>query len=195
MKNKKRLLLSALVTGTCLALAPAWAADSPTDRMPNNSGAVANPGTRSGYAIDGSMGNNTTSTSGSTQSSGMMSQSNTSGQGDIRSLQQALRDKGFDPGPIDGMMGPQTRQALQSFQRSKNITATGELDNETSQQLGLQRPGSMSNRSSGASGMSSSGLPSDLNSPMGTTGGNRGGMTSSGSSSSPSSGGASSGGK
>ena len=28
--------------------------------------------------------------------------------GDVRSAQQALRDKGFDPGPIDGVMGPRT---------------------------------------------------------------------------------------
>ena len=196
MKNKKRLLLSALVTGTCLAIAPVWAADTPTDRVQDNSrpGTAANPGTVSGYGTGGSMGNNTTGTSGSMQHSDMMGQSNMSGQSDIRSLQQALRDKGFDPGPIDGRLGPQTRQALQSFQRSKNITASGELDNETSQQLGLQRSGSMRNTTgSGTSGMDSTGTSSELNSP---TTGNRSGMTGSGSSNSstPSSSGTSAGG-
>src|SRR5215467_5317735 len=196
MKNKKRLLLSALVTGTCLAIAPVWAADTPTDRVQDNSRpeTAANPGTVSGYGTGGSMGNKTTGTSGSMQHSDMMGQSNMSGQSDIRSLQQALRDKGFDPGPIDGRLGPQTRQALQSFQRSKNITASGELDNETSQQLGLQRSGMGNTMGSGASGMGPSGTQSEINPSTGSTGNGRSGMTGSGSSS-PSSGGVSSGGK
>ena len=188
MKNRKRLLLSVLVTGTCLVIAPVWAADSPSERVQDNSapGTAANPGIRSGYGISGSMGNDTTGTY----------QSNMNGQSDIRSLQQALRDKGFDPGPIDGMMGPQTRQALQSFQRSNNITASGQLDNETSQQLGLQRSGSMGNTTrSGTNGTGSSNLQSGMNPPAGT-GSGRNEMTGSGSPSSPSpsAGGASSGG-
>jgi peptidoglycan hydrolase-like protein with peptidoglycan-binding domain len=36
----------------------------------------------------------------------------------IRSLQERLRDAGFDPGPIDGFVGPRTRSALQKYQAS-----------------------------------------------------------------------------
>jgi len=33
----------------------------------------------------------------------------------IRTVQQALQKKGFDPGPIDGIVGPQTEQAVRKF--------------------------------------------------------------------------------
>jgi hypothetical protein len=52
--------------------------------------------------------------------------------------QQALRDDGFYSGPLDGTMNDDTREALRSFQRSKQINVTGKMDNETSRELGLQ---------------------------------------------------------
>jgi Putative peptidoglycan binding domain len=35
--------------------------------------------------------------------------------GHVREVQQALRDAGYDPGPIDGIMGPRTRSALRRY--------------------------------------------------------------------------------
>jgi Putative peptidoglycan binding domain/CHAP domain len=43
----------------------------------------------------------------------------------VRELQQALKDAGFDPGPIDGDFGPQTRAALMRFQASKGLEVDG----------------------------------------------------------------------
>ena len=37
----------------------------------------------------------------------------------VRSLQIRVRDAGFDPGPIDGVLGPRTRSALQRYQASR----------------------------------------------------------------------------
>jgi peptidoglycan hydrolase-like protein with peptidoglycan-binding domain len=37
---------------------------------------------------------------------------------EVRSLQIRLRDAGFNPGPIDGVLGPRTRSALQNYQAS-----------------------------------------------------------------------------
>lgn len=54
---------------------------------------------------------------------------------DVRSAQQALRDKGFDPGPIDGVMGPRTSAAVRDFQQKENLRVTGQLDAETRSQL------------------------------------------------------------
>lgn len=45
--------------------------------------------------------------------------------GDIRRLQKALADLGFDPGPADGMLGPRTRGALREWQKSRNLPADG----------------------------------------------------------------------
>jgi peptidoglycan hydrolase-like protein with peptidoglycan-binding domain len=55
---------------------------------------------------------------------------------DIRSVQQALHDKGFDPGPIDGIVGSKTQEAVRSFQDRYGIAASGGLDNQTLYALG-----------------------------------------------------------
>jgi len=41
---------------------------------------------------------------------------------DVRRIQAQLKDSGFDPGPIDGIMGPQTKLALQRSQTSRALT-------------------------------------------------------------------------
>jgi peptidoglycan hydrolase-like protein with peptidoglycan-binding domain len=46
-------------------------------------------------------------------------QMSTPSQEEIRILQLRLRDAGFDPGPFDGVMGPQTKKALQEFQAAQ----------------------------------------------------------------------------
>jgi peptidoglycan hydrolase-like protein with peptidoglycan-binding domain len=55
---------------------------------------------------------------------------------DIRSVQQALHDKGFDPGPIDGIVGAKTQEAVRNFQDRYGIAASGGLDNQTLYALG-----------------------------------------------------------
>jgi peptidoglycan hydrolase-like protein with peptidoglycan-binding domain len=55
----------------------------------------------------------------------------------IRQAQQQLADKGHDPGPIDGVLGPQTREAAKSFQQAQGIDASGELDAKTLSALGV----------------------------------------------------------
>jgi hypothetical protein len=55
----------------------------------------------------------------------------------VRQVQEALKAQGHDPGPIDGVMGPQTQEALRAYQRSQNLTETGRLDAQTSEKLGV----------------------------------------------------------
>jgi len=40
-------------------------------------------------------------------------------------LQQALKDKGFDPGPVDGVIGAGTKRALKAWQKSEGLPADG----------------------------------------------------------------------
>jgi peptidoglycan hydrolase-like protein with peptidoglycan-binding domain len=54
----------------------------------------------------------------------------------IVQLQQALQRKGFDPGPIDGVLGPMTRNAVRGYQDQYGMPATGEIDNQTLYALG-----------------------------------------------------------
>lgn len=43
----------------------------------------------------------------------------------IRRIQVALRDRGFNPGPLDGVLGVQTKAAVDRFQRSLGLQSTG----------------------------------------------------------------------
>jgi peptidoglycan hydrolase-like protein with peptidoglycan-binding domain len=54
---------------------------------------------------------------------------------DVRAAQRALQEKGFDPGPIDGVMGPRTSAAVRDFQQKENLTVTGQLDAQTRSRL------------------------------------------------------------
>ncbi len=56
----------------------------------------------------------------------------------ITKVQSALKDKGLDPGPIDGLMGPRTSKALSDFQIRNDIQVTGEINKETLDRLGIK---------------------------------------------------------
>ncbi len=55
----------------------------------------------------------------------------------VRSAQQALQGSGVNPGPIDGVIGPRTQQAVRDFQKRENLPQTGQLDAATLQKLGV----------------------------------------------------------
>src|SRR5512145_2234174 len=56
----------------------------------------------------------------------------------VAALQIGLRAHGLDPGPVDGIAGPQTRRATLAFQRRKGIRATGRLGRATRRALGAR---------------------------------------------------------
>ena len=53
----------------------------------------------------------------------------------VRQAQIALRGAGYEPGRIDGVMGPKTQAAIREFQASHSLPQTGRLDETTQQQL------------------------------------------------------------
>jgi glycosyltransferase involved in cell wall biosynthesis len=57
----------------------------------------------------------------------------------VRAAQQALKDKGFDPGPIDGIEGVKTREAISAYQKKQNLTSNGMLSPETLDSLGVKK--------------------------------------------------------
>ncbi len=46
----------------------------------------------------------------------------------IAQVQRKLARLGYDPGPIDGRLGPATRAAIAKFQKANNMTPTGEIE-------------------------------------------------------------------
>jgi hypothetical protein len=55
----------------------------------------------------------------------------------IKKVQESLRDKGYYHGQVDGIVGPQTREAIRQYQQSENLPVTGRLDAETAGKLGV----------------------------------------------------------
>jgi len=53
----------------------------------------------------------------------------------LKDVQAALKKEGFDPGPVDGIMGPRTMGALRNFQAHKGLEVTGALNTETENAL------------------------------------------------------------
>jgi peptidoglycan hydrolase-like protein with peptidoglycan-binding domain len=56
---------------------------------------------------------------------------------DVKHLQETLKAKGYDPGPIDGHLGAQTRTALSEYQKANGLPTTGHVDAATAQKLGV----------------------------------------------------------
>jgi peptidoglycan hydrolase-like protein with peptidoglycan-binding domain len=84
-----------------------------------------------------------TKSEGTKSDSGMKSESgrtrSMSGRGEqVKAVQQALKDKGHNPGEVDGKMGPKTQAALRDFQSKEGLNASGRLDAATRSKLGVE---------------------------------------------------------
>jgi Putative peptidoglycan binding domain len=55
----------------------------------------------------------------------------------FKELQQHLKNRGFDPGPIDGVLGMRTKQAIVAFQTASKLDPNGLPDETTREALGL----------------------------------------------------------
>ncbi len=54
-----------------------------------------------------------------------------------RLAQQELKNKGYSPGPIDGIDGPKTEAAISAYQKDKHLAVDGRLNAEVMDSLGL----------------------------------------------------------
>lgn len=79
----------------------------------------------------------------------------------VMAVQQALKDKGHDPGTIDGVMGPKTQAALRDFQKKEGLKASGRLDQETMAKLGVEMKTGAAGASSPAASPATGDKPSD----------------------------------
>ena len=59
--------------------------------------------------------------------------------GEVRQAQERLKDAGFNPGPVDGQLGAQTKSAIKEYQRAHGLPQTGQLDEDTRELLMAQR--------------------------------------------------------
>ncbi len=52
-----------------------------------------------------------------------------------RQIQGVLQERGYDPGPLDGVLGKKTREALRRFQKDHHLAVTGEITADTKDAL------------------------------------------------------------
>jgi peptidoglycan hydrolase-like protein with peptidoglycan-binding domain len=88
----------------------------------------------------------------------------------VKAAQQALKDKGHDPGPVDGVMGPKTQAALKDFQSKEGLTSSGQLDAETMSKLGVEAKAGASADTTTSSPSASPGASSGSSSPSASPG-------------------------
>jgi peptidoglycan hydrolase-like protein with peptidoglycan-binding domain len=55
----------------------------------------------------------------------------------IRLAQERLQAEGFNPGPVNGELTPQTEEAIRRYQQKQGIPASGALDQATLRDLQL----------------------------------------------------------
>jgi peptidoglycan hydrolase-like protein with peptidoglycan-binding domain len=58
----------------------------------------------------------------------------------IRLAQERLQAEGFDLGPVDGVLNPQTEAAIRQYQQKQGIPVSGALDEATMRELQLSVP-------------------------------------------------------
>lgn len=58
----------------------------------------------------------------------------------VRQVQEQLKSSGYDVGQVDGIYGPQTRQALTQYQKDKGLTASGEIDQQLLAGMDIDAP-------------------------------------------------------
>lgn len=102
-------------------------------------------------------------------SSRMANPGSTADSATIRQLQEQLAQKGFDPGPIDGVMGPQTRTALRNYRQSQGLKQANGIDRATLDSLGVQSAGGTTRHDTSAVGEGTMGTAPSQQSTHSTT--------------------------
>ncbi|RPJ54123.1 MAG: hypothetical protein EHM23_29590 [Acidobacteria bacterium] len=133
MFDRRQLCVVCLTTFFSLAPA-AWAQSNQSDTtgQPDTGTSQSQTQTSSGQT-----GQNDQSHTGMTQSGDINWTDARYSREEIMQVQTALKNKGFDPGPADGVMGKKTKTALREFQKQNNLTEVGAINNDTLKALGV----------------------------------------------------------
>jgi peptidoglycan hydrolase-like protein with peptidoglycan-binding domain len=141
---KLKLLVLAIAAAFSASAFAASTSQSPSAQGSSAQGSSAQKQSAQGSSAQGSSAQKQSAQGSSAQgaSAQRSSAQGSSAQGmssdTVKQAQQALKDKGLDPGPIDGQYGPLTQKSVKEFQEKQNMKATGRLDQQTLSALGVQ---------------------------------------------------------
>ena len=132
MRNRKEIVTAVILSGSIGLGAQTLLAQA---QKPGGGRPLENPTSEKQFEQKGSPGAGSqeqgTGRMGSQQGATRMSDA------DIKSVKEALKAKGLNPGPINGTMDSQTQQAIRDFQKTNNLQVTGEVDEQTAAKLGV----------------------------------------------------------
>jgi peptidoglycan hydrolase-like protein with peptidoglycan-binding domain len=130
MRNKKGIVTAVILSGSVGLGAQTLLAQA---QKPGGGRPLENPTSEKQFEQKESPGSQEQGTGrmGSQQGATRMSDA------DIKSVKEALKAKGLNPGPINGTMDSQTQQAIRDFQKTNNLRVTGEVDEQTAAKLGV----------------------------------------------------------
>ena len=171
MKQSKSVFTALTLSGLLgLSMAPGWAQ---TKSGESSSGATSPGSSQKEEGASGAKrgGQMKSADTGKGMESGDQTAGRSSGEQwakeDIKKAQEALKGKGTDPGPADGVMGPQTQKALRAFQSANGLKTSGRLDAETAKALGVEKGSSSMGKGSSSMERGSSSSKEPSSAPMG----------------------------
>lgn len=147
----KKLLLAGVTLVSIAALAPASAQQAGSANQPMSKSSTAQQN-----------GNGPASNMAGQQQTKNAAQPS---RDEIKQAQEALDQKGFHVS-ADGVLGPQTKQAVTQFQQQQKLQQTGELDQQTMSALGISQAGSTTGQGNSGNGSSNMQQPSNGGSNM-----------------------------
>lgn len=156
--------LVALAVAGVFAAGPAWAQSStpPADKPATDKNATGTMEKKSDKSTTGAMDKNgKMDKAGKMDKPGKMHAAKAGNREHVKAAQQALKDKGHDPGAIDGVMGAKTKAALKDFQKAQGLKESGSLDNDTMAKLGVDMKTSATGSSSAPSASPATDTKSD----------------------------------
>ncbi|HZU91570.1 MAG TPA: peptidoglycan-binding protein [Stellaceae bacterium] len=125
------LALGLATCGVGLAAEPSSAAQTPQTAQPSAN--MPAPSTQSPNATE--QGTSTPSPSAQTPNATEPGEHSTApvqlSKQQLMQVQRQLKEAGLYKGRVDGMMGPETKQAIQAFQQQNGLQQTGTLDQQT----------------------------------------------------------------
>jgi hypothetical protein len=81
---------------------------------------------------------------------------------DLRAVQAALTEAGYDPGPVDGLPGTRTTAAIERFRADRGIGRGSTIDEDLLRELNIARTDSSNTSNGGPETRLNKGKPYDL---------------------------------
>lgn len=110
-------------------------AEMPTLRISNHPASSVNPDSESNHGIEASISIKTNSPPSQSDADTLQGEQQPPPKSLVFHVQVLLKQRGYDPGLIDGIVGAKTKQSIQGFQSAANLVPDGLVTKELLKRL------------------------------------------------------------